>query len=141
MTAIQTEAPDAPPTRVVAHEDRPFWDAIDAGQFVLARCACGAHYARLQACLACQAGAQAMRWVSAAGAGTVRSFVIFDKAYHPYFAALLPYVVAIVTLVEGPEILTNVIDAEAAAVYIGMPVRIVIAARGGQNIHQASARL
>ena len=141
MTGIRTEALDTPPTRVVACEDQPFWDAIDDGQFVLARCTCGAHYARLQACLACQATAQTMRWVSAAGDGTVRSFVIFDKAYHPYFAGLLPYVVAIVTLTEGPEILTNVIDAEAAAVHIGMPVRIVIAERGGQSIHQASARL
>lgn len=141
MTAIHTQTNDLPPARVVACEDQPFWDAIDAGRLVLARCTCGAHYARLQACLACQANARCMRWVDAAGVGTVRSFVIFDKAYHPYFTALLPYVVAIVALVEGPEIVTNVVDAEANAICIGMPVRIVIAARGGQRIHQASARI
>jgi uncharacterized protein len=141
MTDIQTETLSAPPTRVVASADRPFWDAIDAGHFVLARCACGAYYTRLQACLSCQGSAEAVSWVPAAGTGTVRSFVIFDKAYHPYFATLLPYVVAIITLQEGAEILTNVIDAEPAAVRIGMPVRIVITDRGGQKIHQASARI
>jgi len=140
MTSRPTPTLETPPARIVDRANRPFWDAIDAGRFVLARCRCGAHYARLQACLSCQAGAHAMRWVSAAGDGNVRSFVIFDKAYHPYFDGLLPYVVAIVTLVEGPEILTNVIDVEPAAVRIGMPVRIVIAERRGQNIHQASAR-
>ncbi len=128
------------PPRVVAVEDQPFWEAIDAGYLALARCACGAYYARLQACLQCSASAQSLHWVPASGEGSVRTFVIFDKPYHPYFEGRVPYVVAVVTLKEGPEILTNVIDAEMSAVVIGMPVRIVIGERGGQKIHQASAR-
>ena len=130
-----------PPRRVVAVADQPFWDAIDAGRLVLARCPCGAHYARLQACLACNAGAPSLRWVPATGTGTVRTFVVFDKPYHPYFEGRVPYVVAVVTLDEGPEIVTNVIDTDVPAVAIGMPVRIVIGERGGQAIHQASARV
>lgn len=136
--AQQTSGTPAPPPRVVAVEDRPFWDAIDAGEFVLARCACGVYYARAQACLACQAGADALRWVPASGRGTVRSFIVFDKPYHPYFDERVPYIVAVVTLEEGPELVTNVIEIDVAAVRIGMPVAIVIADRGGQKIHQAS---
>lgn len=127
------------PARLVPVEDQPFWDAIDENRFMLAHCRCGAYYARLQACLRCDAAAQSMSWVPASGRGTVRTFVIFDKPYHPYFADRLPYVVAVVTLREGPEILTNVVDTEVATVEIGMPVKMVIRERGGQKIHQASA--
>ena len=140
MTDTHIESIPAPP-RVVPIEDRPFWDAIDAGNFVLARCTCGAYYARLQACLKCHASAQSLQWVPASGQGTVRTFVVFDKPYHPYFEGRVPYVVAVVTLSEGPEILTNVIDTDILAVKIGMPVRIVVGERGGQKIHQASARV
>ncbi len=140
MTDTLAQRNPAPP-RVVPIEDQSFWDAIDAGNFVLARCTCGAYYARLQACLKCHASAQSLRWVPASGQGTVRTFVVFDKPYHPYFEGRVPYVVAVITLREGPELLTNVIDTDILAVEIGMPVRIVVGERGGQKIHQASARV
>jgi uncharacterized OB-fold protein len=108
---------------------------------MLAHCPCGAYYARSQACLQCGADAQALTWVPASGRGIVRTFVVFDKPYHPYFKERLPYVVAVVTLEEGPEITTNVVDTDVANVAIGMPVRIVISTRGEEKIHQASARM
>jgi uncharacterized OB-fold protein len=122
-------------------EDQPFWDALDSANFVLARCTCGAYYARSQACLRCGADAQTLTWTPASGRGTVRTFVIFDKPYHPYFKERIPYVVAVVALEEGPEITTNVIDADVSVIEIGMPVRIIISERGGYKIHQASARV
>ena len=140
MSDKETQA-SSPPARVVAVEDQPFWEALDVGTFMLARCACGAYYARSQACLQCGASAQALTWVPAVGRGTVRTFVVFDKPYHPYFKDRTPYVVAVVTLEEGPEITTNVIDTDVGNVTIGMPVRIVISNRGEDKIHQASARV
>jgi uncharacterized protein len=137
----ETHAEPSPPSRVVSVEDQPFWDALDAGNFMLARCTCGASYARSQACLQCGADAQALTWVPASGRGTVRTFVVFDKPYHPYFKERLPYVVAVVALEEGPEITTNVIDTDVSNVEIGMPVRIVISTRGEHTIPQASARV
>jgi len=141
MVDKEIQGSPVPPRRVVSVEDRPFWDAIDAGNFMLARCSCGAYYARLQACLRCGADASTMKWTPASGRGTVRTFVVFDKPYHPYFAERLPYVVGVVALEEGPEIMTNIIDVDVSAVEIGMPVRIVIHERGDYKIHQASARV
>jgi uncharacterized OB-fold protein len=141
MSETEIQAAPTPPSRVVSVEDQPFWDALDAGHFMLARCTCGASYARSQACLQCGAGAQALTWVPASGRGTVRTFIVFDKPYHPYFKERLPYVVAVVALEEGPEITTNVIDTDVTNVEIGMPVRIVIGTRGEHAIHQASARV
>jgi hypothetical protein len=140
MSDKETQVAPSPPRRIVPVEDQPFWDAIDAGNFVLARCACGAYYTRAQACLQCGATAQALTWVPASGRGTVRTFVVFDKPYHPYFKERLPYVVAVVALAEGPEITTNIVDADISAIEIGMPVRIIIRERGEQKIHQASTQ-
>ena len=141
MSETQLQIPPSPPRRVAAVEDQPFWNAIDAGTFVLARCTCGTYYARLQACLQCGADANAVTWVPVSGRGSVRTFVVFDKPYHPYFEERLPYAVAVVTLEEGPEITTNIVDTDVSAITIGMPVHIVISDRGGQKIHQASARV
>jgi uncharacterized OB-fold protein len=141
MSDKETQATPFPPDRVVSVEDRPFWDALDAGSFMLARCPCGAYYARAQACLQCGADARVLTWVSASGRGTVRTFVVFDKPYHPYFKERTPYVVAVVALEEGPEITTNVIDTDVTNVEIGMPVCVVIGNRGEHKIHQASARV
>ena len=131
----------APPRRIVPVEDQPFWDALDAGEFVLARCTCGACYTRTQACLQCGADAKSLIWGPASGRGTVRTFIVFDKPYHSYFKDRIPYVVAVVTLEEGPEITTNIVDIDTAAVEIGMPVRIVVGERGEHKIPQASARV
>lgn len=141
MSDTPPQMPASPPRRVVPVEDQPFWDAIDAGHFVLARCVCGAHYARWQACLQCGANANSLTWQPASGRGTVRTFVVFDKPYHPYFKERLPYVVAVVTLEEGPEITTNIVDTDVSDIEIGMPVRLVISERGEHKIHQASARV
>ncbi len=141
MSEKDTQTAPKPPGRVVAVEDQPFWDALDAGTFLVARCTCGASYARSQACLQCGADARALTWVPASGRGTVRTYIVFDKPYHPYFKERLPYVVAVVALEEGPEITTNIIDTDVTDVEIGMPVRIVIDKRGEHTIHQASARV
>jgi uncharacterized OB-fold protein len=141
MSNKETQAALSPPKRVVPVEDQAFWDALDSGNFVLARCTCGAYYARLQACLRCGADAQTLTWVPASGRGAVRTFVVFDKSYHPYFKERIPYVVAVVALEEGPEITMNVVDADVSAIEIGMPVRIIISERGEHEIHQASARV
>lgn len=129
----------APPRRA-AVEDQRFWQAIDAGQLLLAHCACGKHYARAQACLVCGAPASTHAWEPASGQGVVQSFIVFDKPYHAWFADRLPYLVAVVRLAEGPELLTNLVDIAPEAAAIGMPVTMFITARDGQNIHQASAR-
>ncbi len=144
MNTRQPEQPGSPagsqPPRVVDSEDRPFWEALDRGQLTLARCLCGACYARSQACLSCGGTADALRWVSVSGRGHVRTYVVFDKPYHPYFAARLPYCVAVVALEEGPEIVTNVIECAPDAVFIGQEVEVFAAVRDGQVLPQARPR-
>ena len=39
--------------------------------------------------------------------GSIFSFVTFQRLYHKAFASLLPYVVAVVELVEGPRLVSR----------------------------------
>lgn len=66
-----------------------------------------------------------MEWVVSAGHGTVYSFTIVHRAPHPAFAT--PYVVAIVTLDEGFEMLAN-LECEPARAAIGLRVRALFRA-------------
>jgi hypothetical protein len=40
------------------------------------------------------------------------------------FAADVPYVVALVTLDEGPQMMTNIVGCSPETVHIGMPVHV-----------------
>src|SRR5215208_3559785 len=118
MSEKETQTAPSPPSRVVPVEDQPFWDALDAGTFMLAHCTCGAYYARLQACLPCGAEARALMWVPASSRGTVRTFIVFVKPYHPYVKERTPYVGAVVIREEGPEMMTNIIDTDVTNIKI-----------------------
>jgi uncharacterized protein len=60
-----------------------------------------------------------VEWREASGAGVVYSFSI---ARHPE-----PYVLAYVTLAEGPTLLTNIVGCAPEAVRIGVAVRLAFA--------------
>ena len=80
---------------------RPYWEAAAEGRLVLQRCAsCGnlRHYPRLL-CDSCYS--DAVDWVPASGRGKVHSWTVCHHAFHPGFAAELPYTLVTVDLEEG----------------------------------------
>jgi uncharacterized protein len=95
----------APP---VTELSQPYWDGLAAGELRFQRCtACGnAWLPPREECPRCWGD----RWTfeASCGRGTLVSWVIYHKAYHPYFQDRLPYNVAVVELAEGPRLLTNV---------------------------------
>ena len=79
----------------------PFWEAAARGKLVLQCCsACGKvrHYPRLL-CDGCYS--DAVHWITASGRGTLHSWTVAHHAFHPAFAAELPYVLVTVELEEG----------------------------------------
>ena len=99
---------------------RPFWDG------------CREHRLRIQHCLSCggyvflpqefcrNCLGTALEWVDAAGTGRVVTFTVVWRPQTPAFE--VPYVIAVVELDEGVDLLTNLTDVEPADVSIGMPV-------------------
>lgn len=85
-------------------ETQPFWDGALAESLVLPRCnACGGwtYYPR-PFCMHCFS--KDVAWRQASGRGTLYSFAI-NHAKAKGFEA--PFVIAVVTLEEGPRMLTN----------------------------------
>jgi hypothetical protein len=102
----------------------PFWEG------------CARRELRIQECQACRfrwlpgsvvcprCWSDAVTWTAAAGEGTVVSFAVYHRSYHAAFAPLVPYVVAVVELAEGPRLVSNVVGVPAERVRVGMPVRV-----------------
>lgn len=105
-------------------ETQYFWDQCREGVFNLERCtACGhpQFYPR-GICSACYSSD--VEWVQAQGRGEVISFTIVRRAFAPAFADKVPYVVALVRLEEGPQLMTHIVDGPPDQVAIGMEVEV-----------------
>ncbi|MFQ5666119.1 MAG: Zn-ribbon domain-containing OB-fold protein [Candidatus Binatia bacterium] len=103
---------------------RPFWDACARRMLCFQQCAtCG--YRWLPASVLCpRCWAADTQWVQSGGSGTVFSYAVYHRAYHPAFKPLLPYAAAVVELSEGPRLVTNVVGAAPQDIRVGMPVQL-----------------
>jgi hypothetical protein len=114
--------PKPRPAPVVDVEWAPYWSATVAGRLVVQRCPNGHTqlYARAH-CLVCRSPVE---WVEASGRGTVYSFTIIRQNPSRSFRHLLPFVVALVDLEEGPRLMTNIVGSPPTDVAIGAKVRV-----------------
>lgn len=104
--------------------DTPFWEAAARHELVFQRCgACGWSDWPASACP--DHGPAEMTWVPSEGRGEVQTYTVFHRAFHPGWAADLPYVVAFVALDEGPLMVTNVVGGPPAEVRCGMRVEVL----------------
>ncbi|MEU6820406.1 Zn-ribbon domain-containing OB-fold protein [Streptomyces atriruber] len=103
---------------------RPYWDAAAEGRLLIRRCgACGAahHYPR-EFCPRCWS--EDVSWEQASGRATLYTWSVVHRNDLPPFGSRVPYVAAVVDLAEGPRMMTEVVDCEAGALRIGMPVEV-----------------
>lgn len=104
------------------------WDPgleADEESVRLQECAnCGhVRYPRATYCPECLSTDVTMRAIS--GQGTIWSYAVYHRAYDDAFADSLPYVVALVELDEGPQLIGAVIETPADELAVGMPVMAV----------------
>ena len=98
-------------------ETTPFWQAAENNKFLVKGCTqCNrAHWYPRIVCPLC--GSDQTTWTEASGLGTVYSFSLIERADHPY-------ILAWVTLDEGPVITTNIVDCDLASIKIGDKVTV-----------------
>ena len=98
--------------------------AAGAGELLLQRCAParGLRYPAAVVCPKCLSGEA--RVAADERRGTVFSFVVFHRAYHPAWEGKVPYTVALIELDEGPIMLSNVVGVDPAKVAVGLPVEV-----------------
>jgi uncharacterized protein len=105
-----------------------FWDGAREHRLLIQRCGdCGrfqhppepvCHH-----CLSFNLGAGQV-----SGRGTIYSFEVATQAFHPWFADKIPFVIAVVELIEQPnlKLITNIVglDPDDAAISVGAEVEV-----------------
>jgi uncharacterized OB-fold protein len=66
-----------------------------------------------------------LEWFEASGKGTVFTYVVAYEPFLPALAHLLPHVMVVVELAEGPRIVGHMVGAKPEDMCFGLPVRVV----------------
>ncbi len=113
-------------------ESAPFWDNARRHVLSVQRCdGCGLHrFPATTYCPGCRSAQ--MQWVPCSGRGEVFSWIVVR---HPVPAAAykteVPYIVALITLEEGPRMVSNIVDCPSDEVRANMPVQVDFTERDG----------
>lgn len=113
------------PTPEPTIDSKPYWDGLKERRLLLQQCGnCGLvrHYPRPM-CAACHS--LEVRWIESSRQGRLHSWT---EVHHPFVPALrdeIPHVMATVELEEGVRLQCQMLDAEAAALRLDLPVEIV----------------
>ena len=105
-------------------ETQGFWDGCRAGELRLQRCAHGhgAYFPPRPFCPVC--GSRDIEAFKASGKATLYSYVIAHRPRPDMGTA--PHSIAVVTLEEGPRLMTNIVECEQTpeALQLDMPLEV-----------------
>lgn len=102
----------------------PYWEGARNGRLLFQRCrGCGhIFHPPLPICPACRS--LDYEWAESSGRGTVYSRTVVEHSAHIAADGRTPYLVALVTLEEGPRMVSNILNCPMDEVRIGMPVTV-----------------
>jgi uncharacterized protein len=105
-------------------DSAPYWEACKHHELKFQKCSkCGTY--RNPARIVCaNCNSLEYTWEKVSGKGTIYSFIVYHRVYHPSFANEVPYNVSIIELDEGVRMLSNVIGIANEKLEIGMPVQV-----------------
>ena len=106
-------------------ETQAFWDGARDGRLCIKRCrACSkSHFYPRPFCPHCWS--EDVGWVDASGRATLYTWSIVRRNDLPPFPERVPYVAAVVDLVEGPRMMTNIVECDFDALEEGMELEAV----------------
>jgi uncharacterized OB-fold protein len=112
----------------------PYWSAAAEGVFLLPKCrSCGRfHHHPRPWCPYCWS--RDLGWESPSGKGTVVTFSVVHQPPSPGFD--VPYVLAVVRLDEGPQLMCNLVEIDPDDVRCDLPVTVTFEARGDGAVPQ-----
>ncbi len=112
------------PLPVIEKWNAPYWQAAKRHEFVAQHCrACGyTHLPPGPACTNCLSADQ--DWVRLSGRGTIYSYGVYYQCWHEGFAGDIPYNVALISLEEGLQIVSQVIGCDNEELDCGLAVEV-----------------
>jgi uncharacterized OB-fold protein len=107
---------------IIYPEEIPYWEALKQRTLKLQRCkSCAKVWFPIgPACPHCLS--LDFEWVPMSGRGVIHNFVVYHKAWTPWFEKRVPYAVIQVELDEGPRLTTNLLGCPLNEIRIGMRV-------------------
>jgi len=112
------------PVPVPTLETRPYWEGCKRRELRIQRCGACGHNQFFPRIYCSKCFSDRVAWVRASGRAKVSSFTIVRRPVSPAFKDEIPYVVALVTLAEGPTMMTNIIGCAPERVEMGMAVEV-----------------
>ena len=114
-----------------------FWEACNEDRLIYQNCkSCGhAQFYPRSACVKCES--IKLEWLEAEPIGIVHTFTVVNRAPSPGFRSEVPYVLALIDLVDGFRMMMNVVDCDPLEVTIGKQVRVIYEQRAAQKVPQA----
>ncbi|MFZ0667177.1 MAG: Zn-ribbon domain-containing OB-fold protein [Acidimicrobiales bacterium] len=120
-TAADPRPPKPRPAPISEPDSAPYLQAAKEGRLVVQRCdSCGHH--QLYGRALCASCGGDVTWIDASGYGTVYSWTVIRQNHSRPWRDMIPYVVALVDLDEGPRVMTNIVGCDPESVSIGMKV-------------------
>jgi len=113
------------PTPEPTIDSKPYWDGLKERRLLLQQCGnCGLirHYPRPM-CDACHS--LEVQWIESSRRGRLYAWTEVHHPFVPGFREEIPYVMATVELAEGVRLQCQMLDAEADALRLDLPVEIV----------------
>lgn len=103
----------------------PFWQTAAKEEVRFQKCSsCG--YLRWPPADICpECWSPNAEWTIVSNDGEVWSFGVYERAFSKAFEDDVPYVVALIQLDAGPQMISNVVDIDPADVTVGMRVTAV----------------
>jgi uncharacterized OB-fold protein len=119
------QPPDLPYTLVYPQTQiKQFWDNLAKNKFTTTKCPkCGVLWPPKSTCPQC--GGKAAEWIKLKGTGEIYAKTYVGAA-PPAYKELLPYILVVGKLDEGPLVVARVEKAKFEDLKIGTPIKIVI---------------
>jgi hypothetical protein len=124
--------PVAPPVPHPTVISQPFWDGCRRHELLVQRCAAcrTLSFPPQERCRDCFS--PDLEWEQACGRGRILSYTEVHRPATPAFET--PYVIAIVALEEGWELLTNIVDSPIETIEVGGLVEVVFVDVAGATL-------
>jgi uncharacterized protein len=118
---MTTETLGGDPYVAAFPEIKQFWEATERGVLTLPRCrGCNeTHWHPRAQCPFCRG--TDLEWIAASGQATLHTYTVVHRPDGNY-------VLAYAKLQEGPLVMTNIVDAGAAALQVGLPLQVAFRA-------------
>jgi uncharacterized OB-fold protein len=127
----RTAALEALPVPLANADGERHWAAAKDGKLCLQRCVHCKTFRFPPGYLCRKCGSTEVEWVNASGRGAIYSFSVIRRGPSPEFSGIVPYILALVELEEGPRMMTHIIEESADEIAIGDRVQVVFEKRRG----------